>query len=444
MAVQKWWERTLLRAVFGSLLGRLCAIVFLGLALTHVLTLVWVLFERAQFGRKLMLDYIGQDVATSVAILDRVEAQERGDWLKRIERRDYRYILDATPATSGEQSKTAELVRQALAATIGEQRVAPQATVTRNEFGERIELGVRLADGGAVTLQLDRPGIRISLETALLLGVQLLVLGLVTWLAVRAVVRPLHVLAHAADQLDLSRPPPLLSEQGPSEVVRASRAFNTMRQRIADHMAQRLQILAAISHDLQTPITRMRLRAEMLESSTLRDKLHADLAELQALVEDGVAYARSAQASSEVPRPIDLNALLDSMVCDYVDAGHAVALQGTAPVPVTLRPLALKRLMTNLVDNAIKFAGQAEISMESTGADTLELRVMDRGPGIPAQELQAVLQPFYRVEASRNRDSGGAGLGLAIAHELATSLNAELTLCNRPGGGLMARVTLRL
>ena len=224
---------------------------------------------------------------------------------------------------------------------------------------------------------------------------------------------------------------------------RAAHAFNAMRTRIAGHLAERMCILAAVSHDLQTPITRMRLRVEMLSSGLARDKLQSDLCDLQALVEDGVAYARSAQANAEPVRAVDLNALLGALVCDYVDAGRTVQLLGVAPVPWQVRPLALKRLVTNLLDNAIKFAGGAELVIEQqTQPDAMDIVVRDRGPGIAESELQAVMQPFYRIESSRNRESGGAGLGLAIAEELAGALDATLSLCNRPSGGLEARLRL--
>ncbi|MES2948419.1 MAG: ATP-binding protein [Pseudomonadota bacterium] len=436
-----WW-----RSIWGSLFGRLGVILFCGLAAAHALTLFWVFFERGQLGRSMMLSYMGRDIAASVAILDRVPPAERAAWLPRIERQDYRYILAAptsvqTPAQH-EESDLARVVRQSVTAVVGVSRVGSQASVQAHKSGERIEMGLLLEDGSPVTLQWDRPHMRISTATASFLSLQLLMLGLVTWLAVRAAVRPLKRLADAADGLDLNRSAPALSETGPAEVARAAHAFNAMRARIADHLAERLRILAAVSHDLQTPITRMRLRVEMLDSGPVRDKLQSDLTDLQALVEDGVAYARSAQANSETPRAADINALLDALVCDYVDAGHAVHLAGVAPVPWQVRPLALKRLVTNLLDNAVKFAGGAELVIEQLQPDTLDIVVCDNGPGIAEAELQAVMQPFYRVESSRNRESGGAGLGLAIAQELAGALDASLSLSNRPSGGLEARLRL--
>lgn len=436
-----WW-----RNIWGSLFGRLGVILFCGLAAAHALTLFWVFFERAQLGRSMMLAYMGRDIASSVAILDRVPPAERAAWLPRIARQDYRYILASAASlqTSApkDESDLARVVRESVAAVVGVSRVGRQASVQPTERGERIEMGLVLDDGSHVTLQWDRPRMRISTATASLLALQLLVLGLVTWLAVRAAVRPLKRLADAADGLDLNRSAQALEETGPVEVARAAYAFNAMRVRIADHLAERLRILAAVSHDLQTPITRMRLRVEMLAHGPARDKLQSDLTDLQALVEDGVAYARSAQANGETARATDLNALLDALVCDYVDAGHSVQLLGVAPVPWLVRPLALKRLMTNLLDNAVKFAGGAELVMEQAQADSIDIVVRDNGPGIAESELQAVMQPFYRIELSRNRDSGGAGLGLAIAQELAGALDATLSLTNRPCGGLEARLRL--
>ena len=436
--------RSVRHRVWGSLYGRLAVILFCGLAAAHALTLCWALFERAQLARSMMLAYLGRDAAAAVAILDRVPASEREAWLPRIARQDYRYVLAAPTVLSGDETPLARVIRESVASTVGASRVDAKANAFESETGERIDIGLRLSDGSPLTLQLTRPGLTISSITATLLAIQLLVMALATWLAVRAAVRPLEQLAVAADGLDLNRSARPLDESGPTEVARAARAFNAMRRRVADHLAERLRILAAVSHDLQTPITRMRLRADLLEAGPLRERLQLDLGELQALVEEGVAYARSAQANSEPVRAVDLNALLDGLVCDYVDAGHDVSLSGTAPVPVQVRPMALKRLVTNLLDNAVKFAGSAELLLERPTAKVLDVVIRDGGPGIPEGELAAVMQPFYRVESSRNRASGGTGLGLAIAQELAAALDATLSLNNRPTGGLEARLSITL
>jgi signal transduction histidine kinase len=443
MTLLRWFD-SMRHRIWGSLYGRLAVILFCGLIAAHALTVCWVLFERAQLARSMMLAYLGSDAASALAILDRIPASEREAWLPRLKRQDYRYVLAAPAVASRDESGLARTIRESVVAAVGASRVDAQARVFESEAGERIDVGLRLSDGSPLTLQLNRPGARVSSITASLLAIQLLAMGLATWLAVRAAVRPLEYLAIAADDLDLNRSARPLDESGPIEVARAARAFNAMRRRIAEHLAERLRILTAVSHDLQTPITRMRLRADLLESGPLRDRLQLDLGELQALVEEGVAYARSAQANTEGVRAVDLNALLDGLVCDYVDAGHDVSLAGTAPVPMDLRPMALKRLVTNLLDNAVKFAGGAELRLERLAPNVLDIVIQDQGPGIPEDELDAVARPFYRVESSRNRDSGGTGLGLAIAQELAGALDATLSLKNRPTGGLEARLRMKL
>jgi signal transduction histidine kinase len=215
-----------------------------------------------------------------------------------------------------------------------------------------------------------------------------------------------------------------------------------MQDRIALYVKERLQILAAISHDLQTPITRMRLRAEALDDSLERGKLLQDLHEMEHLVREGVAYARSAHGASETPRKIDPAAFVESLVFDYQDTGKPVSLSGNVEGTAIVRPQALRRVLGNLIDNALKYAGGAEVGMTRAAGGALCIEVADRGPGIPEEALERVLEPFYRIETSRNRDTGGTGLGLAIAAQLMLSVGGRLMLANRPGGGLIARVEL--
>jgi signal transduction histidine kinase len=216
-----------------------------------------------------------------------------------------------------------------------------------------------------------------------------------------------------------------------------------MRGRVIAALDERLRMLAAIAHDLRTPITRMSLRSELLPDSEVRERLQADLAEMQSLVEDGLEYARSAHASVEPERPVDLAALLDSLVFDYEDSGRSVRWSGKHEAPLHTRPQALRRVLVNLVDNALNFGGEAELLLESS-PQQIEIAVRDRGPGIAPEELERVLQPFVRLDASRSRDTGGAGLGLAIAHELTQALRGKLALRNLEGGGFEARLVLSL
>ena len=271
---------------------------------------------------------------------------------------------------------------------------------------------------------------------------QMVLLILCTWVAVRQAVRPLGALAAAADALDPNKKGSPVSESGPSEVANAARAFNAMRDRIAHYLEERVQILAAISHDLQTPITRMRLRADMAEDTPEKDKLVSDLREIERLVQDGIAYARSSHGSGEKTSRIDLASFIDSIAYDYQDTGKAVTVAGFVQGTAVTKPHALSRILTNFVDNAIKFAGAAEISVERSGEGAIVITVLDRGPGIPDDKLEAAMQPFFRLETSRNRDTGGTGLGLAIAQQLAVSVDGAVRIYNRPGGGLGAEISL--
>ena len=422
-----------------SLFGRVALVVFAGLALAHGLTFLALLRERSELSQSMMLAYLGRDVSSAVAILDRVPPAERAAWLPRLARQNYGYALDAAPPAAPAAEPSAQGLARIVAAELGAARVGAIVRGT----GRDLLLPLRLEDGAPLILRLRPPAAMISTEAVVLLLVQLLFLAVATWWGVRLAVRPLQRLADAADALKPGGNGAALAEGGPREVAQAARAFNAMQQRIDAHLAERQRLLAAISHDLQTPITRMKLRVEQVLDADQRGRLLSDLDGMQLLVEEGLAYARTSQAMREPLRAVDLNALLDGLVCDALDAGHQAELLGRHEAPLTTRVQALRRALTNLLDNALKFGGAAQVVVEVT-AHEVHISVRDRGPGIPEAELAPVLQPFYRVESSRNRETGGTGLGLAIAQELALALNGRLSLTNRAGGGLEARLSLPL
>jgi signal transduction histidine kinase len=427
------WPRTLF--------ARLTLILCIGLALSQILSFYLTLTERDQTTSSMMMNYIDREVATSVALLDRLKPDERPAWLPRLARRSYRFVLGPGIAGSAPDEWFSERIAQAIADGIGTKYPVSANAVP----GERnhLQVHLRLSDGTPLTIDVHpMPTLPLSRWLPLGLALQLAVLAACCWLAVRIATRPLEALARAADQLGPELKPAKLSEQGPSEVVRAARAFNAMQERIALYTTQRMQILAAISHDLQTPITRMRLRLDVADDGERAAKLRQDLLEMESLVKEGVAYARTLHGTTEAPRRIDLDALLDSLVCDYVDAGAQVAMGSRVPLAVTVRPQALRRIVGNLVDNALKFGGAASIDVAALPDGRVSISVLDNGPGIPAESLDAVFEPFYRLETSRNRHTGGTGLGLAIARQLARAMNATLTLANRPEGGLAATLTL--
>jgi signal transduction histidine kinase len=267
-------------------------------------------------------------------------------------------------------------------------------------------------------------------------------IALLAWAVARMSTRPLQHLADAADNLDLAREPVWLAEQGSSEVRSAARAFNRMQQRIQDDLRERTGMLAAITHDLQTPLTRLRLRLEKVPDPQLRDRLVRDMRAMQQMLQEGLEFARSRDASEPLQR-LDIDSLLGSLCMDAQESGQPVNYAERCPAEVMARPIALRRAITNVIDNAVKYGGNAEVSL-SCDAARCHVYVSDRGPGIPQQLLEAVLTPFYRVEHSRSRETGGTGLGLSIARNIVEQHHGQLLLSNRIGGGLEVHIVLPL
>ena len=429
------WRRLWPRSLFA----RVTVIFVVGLAIAQALTFAAIRYEREAAMRELMMTGIEQDIASSIAILDRLPAAERAGWLQRLERRNYRFVLGGS--VSGPAPATGS-ARQFATAIGNALRPFEVAHVAQGGAGrDALRLQVRLSDGASVVVDARRVGMPVADWVVWLLLVQLLVLAVCGWLAARLVTRPLARLAAAADDLGPDLKARHVDEQGPTEVAQAARAFNAMQGRISDYLAERVQILAAISHDLQTPITRMRLRTDLMDNEQDQLKFRQDLDAMNALVREGVTYARTLQGTREPPCRIDADALLESMVSDYGDAGQPVALQGQIGEPIVTRPNALRRILTNLIDNALKFGTEVCVQVQYSG-ERLVLAVIDNGPGIPPEHLASVMKPFYRVEGSRNRSTGGTGLGLAIAQQLASAMGAELILRNRSEGGLEARLSM--
>lgn len=289
----------------------------------------------------------------------------------------------------------------------------------------------------------ERPGFwnaPPSLQLGLLLdiGVRLAALVAVAWWAARWLSRPMHRLATAAQQLgrDINRPP--LPEDGTLECRDASRVFNQMQARIRQQLAERDRFVAAVSHDLRTPLTRLRLRTESLGDARAQQLFRRDIAEMDAMITSTLDYLRGV-AGAEAWALLDVRALADSLADDQLALGHRVSVAGQA-APLRAQAVALRRCLDNLVGNAIRYGGSAEITLHDA-ADSLTVEVRDHGPGLPPEELERVMEPFYRVEASRNRQSGGAGLGLTIASDIARRHGGQLVLRNAAGGGLVAAAT---
>jgi signal transduction histidine kinase len=421
--------------------ARLSLVLFGGLLVAHALSFALLFHERQEAASSMLMTNVEHDVGVAVNMLDRLPPAERESALPILHRRTIRYVLG--PGETEGPSPRSALARgmtEGIARALG-----PRRPILANEVSgepDQFQIHLALRDGTPLTIDVQPSLMPVAKWLPWVLLVQCLLLLACTWIAVRLATRPLERLAAAARTLPPTGEGVRLASEGPAEVTEAVAAFNAMQDRIAEYARERMQILASISHDLQTPITRLRLRAEAMEVSPERDRILDDLLHMQHLVREGIAYARSAHGVDEPVLRLEMDAFLESLVADYQDIGKQVDLAGRANAQVATRVHALRRVLVNLIDNALAYAGATDIDVAREAGGQVRIVVGDRGPGIPAAELDKVTDPFYRVEGSRNRNTGGTGLGLAIARQLAASIGATLTLRNREGGGLEAIVLL--
>ncbi|WGM39897.1 HAMP domain-containing sensor histidine kinase [Caulobacter sp. NIBR1757] len=261
------------------------------------------------------------------------------------------------------------------------------------------------------------------------------------WRSARAMAAPLQAIADRADRFSLDLDAEPMPEAGPPEALSVAAAFNRLRGRVRGLMAERLSMLAAIAHDLKTYLTRLRIRAAMIADPVQRDLADRDIRQMSALIEDVLQVARGEERPTATA-PVDIASLLEEVVEGRRAAGDAVTAGLFAgPVIVEGDEAGLRRVIENLIDNAVKYAGAAEITLSAAEA-TWTLDVVDHGPGLPEHFADEAFEPFTRAETSRSRQTGGAGLGLAIARGLARASGGEVVLAPTPGGGLTARLIL--
>ncbi|MCS6622755.1 ATP-binding protein [Roseibacterium beibuensis] len=301
---------------------------------------------------------------------------------------------------------------------------------------------LRLDDGQWATVEPPR-GLLSPWQRQMLVALVLsmVLLAPVVWWMARRLTRPIRVFAEAAERLGANPEAEPMAASGPSEVRTAIHAFNDMQGSLRRHMRQRTQTVAAIAHDLRTPLTRLRFRAEQAPEA-VRDRMAADIEEMDALIAQAMAFVRG-ETATEQREPFDLGALAADCAGGFAETGEAVTFEGGAPLPVHADPTALRRALGNLIANAVQYGGGARVSASIEGAAAV-VTVEDDGPGLPADELEAVFEPFHRGERSRNRETGGAGLGLTVARQAARAAGGEVTLTNGSGGGLTARLSLPL
>jgi signal transduction histidine kinase len=444
------------KAFLGSMTGRVFITLLLGILISATLTQLAADLERQRVIEQQRDQHLLERAEQLVMATEIVPASARSVYLGVANRPGLRLEL-AAPRQLAEPSWFA----RSLAARLGEgyritsaagrpascdmphQHTVLYGLIRTQWRGACEALNVRLRDGQEMRLSVLPPRSAFTgpeTDYRTVIGLFLLSIAALAYVVARMTTRPLKVLARAAQDLgqDINRAPLALS--GVSEIRQASAAFNAMQARIRQYIFQRTQMLAAITHDLQTPLTRMRLRLEKVSDAELQERLIGDLSAMQEMVREGLLLARSMDTTENM-HTLDLDSLLEAVCADAVDAGQQVVLKGSAGMAMLGRPIDLRRCLGNLIDNAVKYGRDAHVCVERvTGA--VRVRIRDHGPGIPEGELARVFDPFYRVETSRSRTSGGTGLGLTIARNIAEQHGGSIALANHPDGGL--EVTLML
>jgi signal transduction histidine kinase len=306
---------------------------------------------------------------------------------------------------------------------------------------ELYDATVKFPDGYTALFRVTRLARGAPLPRGLFMNLALLVvvMSVALFATARSITRPLSELATAADNVGRHLRQPKIAERGARELRNAARAFNTMQDRLQRYLDSRSRVLAAMSHDLKTPLTRLRLQVEMLDDSAAQTRIGKQLDEMESMVHGALALFRGLD-DNEAFTPLDINEMLATLQSEFAEMSAKVSIEGRATRSILGKPQALRRCLTNLIQNAVKFGSQATVLVEDGSA--LVIRVRDDGPGIPESELERVFEPFYRLESSRNRDTGGSGLGLSIARDVVQAHGGSLVLANLPLRGLEAVVTL--
>jgi signal transduction histidine kinase len=439
----KFWPRSLATRTALVMLVTLVVVQAVGLTI-HAL-------DRVELQRLAQIRDVGVQAMSLYRSVAITPEEQREQTLRELVQRDgLTAELAATPPVSGLPPTPFGLRRQIV---VSMQLVPVPPREARRDIvmlggpqEQSLVIGLRMPDDRWLNMTIPFPPPRLWHSPTFLIAflVMSLAAALVTIWAVRRLTAPVRTLARAAEALgrDVNAPP--LPEDGPAEVAVAAIAFNTMAARIRRFVQDRTFMLTAIGHDLRTPITRLKLRCEFIDDEEMRRKMLADLDELESMVAATLAFGRDVTADEPVGS-VDLAELVRTVFDETADAtpelAEHVIYTGPDHLPFRGRPAALKRALTNLVNNAIYYgrAAHATLTLEDGMAS---LAIDDEGPGIPVGELDRVFQPFHRVEASRNKETGGMGLGLPIARNIMRAHGGDVTLANRPGGGVRALVTL--
>ncbi|RYH07169.1 ATP-binding protein [Tropicimonas sp. IMCC6043] len=452
----------------GSLRGQLLLLILLTLAVAQALV-AWLFADEREMALRTAL---GQEAASRAANVARLIAEAPEDLhpsiLRAADSPLVRFSLAPAPAVDHADHGTALLASQ-IAAQIGtpplpEVRLelhqadnrSPPMPGMSGQMGQMhrtmqpvpissVEMKISIAlENGAwlnVLTRFHRPPYQIAWTAIATFAISAVLIGATVWVALGQLTGPLRELARSAEEFGRGAEAQMIDPSGPNELRSLTGAFNKMQERIRRFVDDRTRLLAALSHDLRSPLTALRVRAEMIDEDETRERIIATTEEMQEMVESTLSFARGV-SNAEPVETVDLSELVASLVADMDASAGAVTVQPSADtVRVQLRPTSMRRALRNLIENAVRYGGQAELHVWCDG-DVARIAVKDRGPGIPEEQVEHVFDPFVRLETSRSRDTGGTGLGLSIARTIVQSHGGDITLRNREGGGLAATVTL--
>ncbi|MDG2482689.1 MAG: ATP-binding protein [Alphaproteobacteria bacterium] len=454
MIERRGWGIT---ALFGFLIAGALAIVLGAGALfaTH---------EREKAAQQAFARAVVERAGSMASALSDLEVEQRDDALEDYHTRNFRvWISETRPEAPIEAWRHSDPVIEAGTAALPVEHLddfilhalnghpgAFDANRSPGEIGRddwqpgfyALMVGLPLDDGGwIVAVAPARPATaRPGSFALMMMGLAVVVVVILSLVVVKRLTRPLRTLAGAAERLSVDLDAPPLKEGGTREVREAVTAFNAMQDHLRRLIDDRSLMLAALSHDLRTIITRLRLRTEEIDDETQRNKAFDDLADMEIMLKETLDAARG-EASHEERQKVDVAALVASLIDDLADAGETASYEGPDRLTLACRPVALRRALGNLIQNAIRYGDSAEVNLAKS-ASGVTIDVADRGPGIPADQREAMFRPFMRGEPSRNRATGGTGLGLSVTRSILRAHGGDVELLDRDGGGLIARVSL--
>ncbi|GJE18855.1 ATP-binding protein [Methylobacterium marchantiae] len=438
-----------------SLGGRLALLLVLAVVGAQAAAFAMFAHESSRVGRAAARTQVVDRIATLVRLLDTVQPDAVPSVVAAYGSPRHRFTIDAGSlvpegAMGADEARLARRIDRRMKDDASQARIA----LVERDAGEdarpdrlsdrphALRVSVRLDDGRWLNAEAPLalrtpPWMRIALIQVLASVVAVLV---VVAIARRGIVGPVADLARAAEMAGRGAALEPLPERGPRELRTMTAAFNRMQERSRAFVVDRTRMLAAISHDLRTPIASLWLRAEMVEDSELRTAMVRTISDMSRMVDATLAFARD-DALAQESGPLDLAEMVRALADDHVVLGREVTVASPAKLPFHGRPVALRRALDNLVENAVRYGERARVTLERAG-DRIRILVDDDGPGIPPDRIEEMFVPFARLDGSRNADTGGTGLGLAIARSAIRAHGGDVALANRAGGGLRAEVTL--